>query len=413
MKTVILTQKNRLKLNKEEYRIVKLLAFHSAKLYNTGLYNVRQHFFLNNKYLPYEENYRLSKDNEHYKLLLTDIAQQILKLVDRNFKSFFGLLKSKTAKPPKYKKNPVMIIPVQGRSARIKNGFVYIGLSKTFKNRYKPKIKKLIFKLPKHIKTDRLREVRIIPVFNGMEFDIEYVYKKEIKPLSMDKNKYLSIDMGLNNLAACYSNDGTAFIIDGRYIKSVNHYYNKQTAYLKSIYSRQKIKYSKKLLKLKRKRDFKINNYFNLSIKHITDYCIKNNIGNIVIGDIKEIKRGINLGKRNNQNFVYIPYNRFKRKLESKCKQFGINCIFQKENYTSQASFIDMDIPEKGIKFSGKRIKRGLYKTKDGLKINADINGSANILVKYFKSNGLYKELKALYATRYGCVNRPVRLRAV
>jgi len=421
MKTIILTQKNRLKLSKEEHRIVKLLAYHSARLYNVGLYSVRQYYFNNAEYLPYAKNYHLCKTNEHYKLLLSDTAQQILRLVDRNFKSFFGLLKLKKQgkysdkiRPPKYKKdNELMTISIQGRSARIKEGYVYIGLSKAFKEKYQPKIKKLVFKLPKHIQVNKLQEVRIIPVFNGMEFDIEFVYKKEIELLSMDKSKYLSIDMGLDNLATCYSNSGATFIIDGRYLKSINHYYNKQVAYLKSIYDRQGIKYSKRLLRLKRKRDFRINNYFNLAIKYITDYCIQNNIGNIVIGDFQDIKREINLGKKNNQNFTYIPYGLFKQKLKSKCEQLGINYILQNESYTSKASFVDKDNPASNSTFNGKRVKRGLYQTKDGLKINADANGAANILVKYFKSNGLSRELNKLYFTRYGCVNHPVRLRLV
>jgi len=421
MKTIILTQKNRLKLSKEEHRIVKLLAYHSARLYNVGLYSVRQYYFNNAEYLPYAKNYHLCKTNEHYKLLLSDTAQQILRLVDRNFKSFFGLLKlrregkySDKVNLPKYKKdNELMTISIQGRSARVKNGYVYIGLSKTFKEKYQPKIKELVFKLPKHIQVDKLQEVRIIPIFNGMEFDIEFVYKKEVEPLSMDKNKYLSIDMGLDNLATCYSNSGATFIIDGRCLKSINHYYNKQVAYLKSIYDRQEIKYSKRLLRLKRKRDFRINNFFNFAVKYIADYCIQNNIGNIVVGDFQDIKKEINLGKKNNQNFVYIPYGLFKQKLKSKCKQLGINYILQDESYTSKASFIDKDNPAPNTDFSGKRIKRGLYKTKEGLKVNADVNGAANILAKYFKSNGMNRELENLYSTRYGCVNHPVRLRLV
>ncbi len=419
MKTIILTQKNRLKLTKEKHKIVKLLAYHSARLYNVGLYSVRQYYFLNGEYLPYVKNYHLCKTNEHYKLLLSDTAQQILRLVDRNFKSFFNLLKLKKQCKysdkiglPKYKKdNELMTISIQGRSARIKDGYVYIGLSKTFKEKYKPKINKLVFKLPKHIQVDKLQEVRIIPVFNGMEFDIEFVYKKQVEPLSMDKNRYLSIDMGLDNLSTCYSDSGAAFIIDGRYLKSVNRYYNKRVAYLKSIYDRQGIKYSKRLLRLKRKRDFRINNYFNLAVKYIADYCIQNKIGNIVIGDFRDIKQEINLGKKNNQNFTYIPYYKFKQKLKLKCEQLGISYILQDESYTSKASFIDMDTPANNTTFSGYRIKRGLYQTKDGLKVNADVNGAANILVKYLKSNGLSRELENLYSTRYGCVNHPVRLR--
>ena len=303
MKAILLTQKNRLKLKPKEFEVVKQLSYYSARLYNVGLYSVRQYYFNNNTYLPYAKNYHECKTNENYKLLLSDTSQQILRIVDRNFKSFFALLKlkakgkySEKVKSPHYKKqDELMNITIQGRSARIRDGYVIIGLSKAFKEKHNPSFKELKFKLPKNIKTDKLQEVRIIPVFGGLEFDIEFVYKKEIKPISVDKDKYLSIDMGLDNFATCFdSNDGSSFIIDGRYIKSLNRHYNKQKAYYQSILDRQNIKQSKRMIRLSRKRYNKINNYFNLAVKKITDYCIKHNIGNIVIGDFSDIKRNIN-----------------------------------------------------------------------------------------------------------------------
>jgi len=328
MKTMILTQKNRLKLSSKKLEIVKQLSYYSARLYNVGLYSVRQYYFNNNAYLPYAKNYHECKMNENYKLLLSDTSQQILRIVDRNFKSFFGLLKLKAqgkytekVRIPHYKKqDELMNLTIQGRSARIRKGYVIIGLSKAFREKHNPPFKELKFKLPKNITVDRLQEVRILPVMNGMEFDIEFVYKKEFEPVSVDKDKYLSIDMGLDNFATCFdSNDGSSFIIDGRYIKSINHHYNKQKAYYQSILDRQNIKVSKKMLNLSRKRYNKINNYFNLAVKHITDYAISKNIGSIVIGDFSDIKQNINIGKKNNQNFVSIPYGIFKRKLQSKC----------------------------------------------------------------------------------------------
>ena len=414
MKIMILTQKNRLKLSSKKLEIVKQLSYYSARLYNVGLYSVRQYYFNNNEYLNYAKNYHECKTNENYKLLLSDTSQQILRIVDRNFKSFFGLLKLKTqgkytekVRIPHYKKqDELMNITIQGRSARIRKGYVIIGLSKAFKVKHNPPFNELKFKLPKNITVDKLQEVRILPVFNGLEFDIEFVYKKEFEPISVDKNNYLSIDMGLDNFATCFnSNDGSSFIIDGRYIKSINRHYNKQKAYYQSILDRQNIKVSKKMLNLSHKRYNKINNYFNLAVKYITDYAISKNIGSIVIGDFSDIKQNINTGKKNNQNFVNIPYGIFKRKLQSKCEQLGINYHLQDESYTSKCSYLDNEPVKKHDTYKGKRVKRGLFRTSQGYLINADVNGSANILVKFLTSNSQQT------AKRYGCVNHPPRLK--
>ena len=414
MKTTILTQKNRLKLSSKKLEIIKQLSYYSARLYNVALYSVKQYYFNNNEYLPYVKNYHECKSNENYKLLLSDTSQQILRIVDRNFKSFFGLLKLKAQgkytekiRIPHYKKqDELMNITIQGRSARIRKGYVIIGLSKAFKEKHNPYIKELKFKVPKNIKVDKLQEVRILPILNGLEFDIEFVYKKEFEPISVDKNNYLSIDMGLDNFATCFnSNDGSSFIIDGRYIKSINRHYNKQKAYYQSILDRQNIKVSKRILNLSRKRYNKINNYFNLAVKHITDYAISKNIGSIVIGDFSDIKQNINIGKKNNQNFVNIPYGIFKRKLQSKCEQLGIDYHLQEESYTSKCSYLDNEPVKKHDTYKGKRIKRGLFRTSQGYLINADTNGSANILVKFLASNGQQ------IANRYGCVSHPPRLK--
>ena len=418
MKTIILTQKNRLKLSSKKLEIVKQLSYYSARLYNVGLYSVKQYYFNNNAYLNYAKNYHECKTNENYKLLLSDTSQQILRIVDRNFKSFFGLLKLKTqgkytekVRIPHYKRqDELMNITIQGRSARIRKGYVIIGLSKAFKAKHNPPFNELKFKLPKNITVDKLQEVRILPIFNGLEFDIEFVYKKEFEPISVDKNNYLSIDMGLDNFATCFnSNDGSSFIIDGRYIKSINRHYNKQKAYYQSILDRQSIKVSKKMLNLSRKRYNKINNYFNLAVKHITDYAISKNIGSIVIGDFSDIKRNINIGKKNNQNFVNIPYGIFKRKLQSKCEQLGIDYYLQEESYTSKCSYLDNEPIKKHDTYKGKRVKRGLFRTSQGYLINADVNGSANILVKFLASNS--QHLPKVVAKRYGCVNHPPRLK--
>jgi putative transposase len=415
----ILTQKNRVKVNKETYDILLKLSFYAMRLYNEGLYKVRQYFFSNNSYLNYSKNYHLCKESENYKMLLTDTGQQTLRLIERNFKSFFALLKmkqfgkySEKVRAPKYKREKYGIISIQGRSARIRNGYVLIGFSKLFKETFKPIIPHLKFKLPKNITTNILQEVRIIPLFDGKEFDIEFVYYKEVQPKqNLNKKTYLSIDCGLNNFVTAFNSiNGSSFIIDGRYIKSINQRYNKEKARLQSIKDLQHYVFTtKKIISLSRKREFRINDYLNRSIKYITDYCLKNSIGNIVIGNFEGIKNGINLGKKNNQNFVQIPYGKFKQKLNSKCEQLGIEYNYIEECYTSKCSFLDKEDVCKHENYLGSRIKRGLFKTSKNILVNADVNGSANILQKFLKSTNRLKELHFKRVVK-GFVNNPVRV---
>ncbi|MBN4077313.1 transposase [Sulfobacillus acidophilus] len=414
----ILTQKNRLKLKGESLKMLQLLAYHTARLYNVGLYEVRQHYFEHKKYLSYAKSYHICKTNENYALLLSDTAQQVLRLVDRNFKSFFGLLKAKKqgkydnkVKIPKYKnKEETWIIPVQGRSVRLKNGRAIIGLSKAFCEKYQPSIKKLEFPLPKNIQAKKLQEIRILPVARG--FEIEYVYQKEVQPKKLNEAKHLSIDLGLNNLASCFdSTSGSSFAIDGRYIKAINQRYNKETARLKSIKDQQKYRHStRRMTRLCEKRKWRINDYFNRSVKKITDYCVANDIGTLVMGDFKTIKQNSNMGKRNNQNFVQIPYDLLKRKLKGKCEQLGIGFSLNEESYTSKCSFLDKEAIQKHEKYQGRRIKRGLFRTNNRILVNADINGSANILQKYLTSKHRQEELFFERVCK-GFVNNPVRVK--
>lgn len=403
---MILTQKNHLVLPKDELDIVKKLCYHSARLYNMGLYNVRQHFFKTGKYLSYIENYHLCKTNENYDILHSDTSRPILKLIDRDMKSFFGSLKSKKngtndrkIKLPRYKnKECIMNFFIYGRSAKIKDGFVYIGITKYFREKYKIKLKKLKFKLPKNVKVSKVskfNEIRIVPLFGGKEFSIEFVYEKSAEIKNLNPKKHLTIDFGLNNFATCFnSTNGLSFIIDGRHIKAINQWYNKEKARLQSIYDHQKISgTTNEIVRISQKRFHQINHYFNVSVKYITDYCIKNDIGSIEVGKNDEMKQEINLGKVTNQNFVQIPVTKFLRKLKSKCEMYGIKYEEQNESHTSKCSFLDMESVEHHEKYIGKRVKRGLFRTKDRLYVNSDVNGAGNILRKFLKSKQRESEL--------------------
>lgn len=414
-----------------DLQVLYNLCYHSARLYNVGLYSVRQHYFNTKKYLPYNSNYKECINNENYRILLSDSSQQILRLVDRDMQSFFKLLVLKNSGKysekislPRYKKeNVVSTLPIQGKSCRIqKDGTVKLGLTQKFREKYNIDYKKLSITIPKNIRcVEHFNEMRIIPLFGGKEFDIEFIYDSKclnIQKVSETASGYLSIDTGVNNLMTCtLHSDGKpskSFIIDGRYLKNVNYYYNKKTSQLKSAYSTNKSiegMETSRFRRLSNGRNSRIHDYFNKSVKIITDICIENDIKTIVIGHNKYQKQEINTGKVNNQNNVYIPLFNLRSKLQSKCGLLGINYCPIEESYTSKASAVNLDfLPKYGDsnipEFSGVRTKRGLYRTKDNLIINADVNGSINILRKYLKESKL-NDLESDNVRAF--VNTPVR----
>ena len=389
-----------------DLNILAHLCYHSARLYNVGLYSVRQHYFDTNSYLSYYANYHACKTNENYTILLSDTSQQILRLVDRDMQSFFKLLVLKKAgkysasvRLPKYKKSESLsTYVVQGRSCRIqKDGKVAIGLTKKFREQYGIEDRRILFTIPKNIQNvSAFKEIRIIPQFDSKQFSIEFIYESNKQFRKAEGDGYMSIDLGVSNLASCtiFSNGGAQqFIVDGRRLKNINHYYNKKAAMLKSTYAKNKSISSsntKRMIRLMNGRSNRINDYFNRVAKILVDKCLDNGVTTLVIGYNKGQKQGINIGKINNQNMVMIPFYKLRQKLQYQCELHGISYCPQEESYTSKASCLDDDyIPVCGetvaTPFSGKRIHRGLYRASDGTVLNADINGSVNILKKYFK----------------------------
>lgn len=410
-----LTVKQQLKkLPKEDYLNLKELSYIAKNLYNVATYNIRQHYLKEKKYLSYNKNDLLCKNNENYKLLNSNMSQQILKEVDSNFKSFFGLLKlakkdqyNKKINIPKYLEKDSFTTLIIG-FVRLKENILIMPYSNTYRKAHK----RISIKIPKLLLDKEIKEIRIIPKFKARFFEIQYIYKVNEIQSKVDNKKALAIDIGLNNLVTCATNEGKAFIIDGRRLKSINQWYNKQNSKLQSIKDKQKIKsITKKQMIITNNRNNKVNDYVLKTCRYIINYCIDNEIGNLVIGYNPEIQDEINLGKRNNQNFVNIPIGKIREKLEYLCEFYGINFVEQEESYTSKASFFDNDeIPvydknnTKKYEFSGKRIKRGLYKSKNGILINADVNGALNILKK-----SSVVDLTVLYSS--GEVATPVRIR--
>ena len=412
-----LTLKQQVKhLSKKKFKNLKYLCHIAKNLKNQAIYNVRQHYFKNKKYLSYNENYKMLKDSENYKKLNSNMAQQILKEVDESFKSFFVLLKlAKTGqyngkiKLPNYLAKDGFTTLVIG-FVRLKDDILIVPYSNLFKKTHQ----EIKIKLPPVLKDKKIKEIRIIPKQHFRYFEIQYIYEVEEVQRELNKNNALGIDLGIDNLCTCVTNAGVSFIIDGRKLKSINQYYNKINAKLQSIKDKQKT--SRTTLRQKRitrKRNNRINDYLSKSARIIVNYCLNNDIGRIVLGYNENFQRNSNIGSINNQNFVNIPYGKLRDKLIYLCKLYGIEFKLQEESYTSKASFFDGDeIPiydkenQKECIFSGKRIKRGLYQTSKGYQLNADCNGALNIL-----SKSKVVDLSILY--NRGELNTPKRIRVV
>ena len=412
-----LTIKQQVKhLSKEDYKSIKHLCHIAKNLTNQAIYNVRQYYFNEGEYLNYEKNYALLKSSENYKTLNSNMAQQILKEVDGSFKSFFGLLK--LAKKGKYAFKDCKLpnyLPKDGYTTLV-IGFVRLNGNKLilpFSNTYKKTHKSVEITIPPILLHKKVKEIRIIPKANARFFEIQYIYEAESIQRNLNPNNALAHDLGINNLATAVSSNGNSFIIDGKRLKSINHWYNKTNAKLQSIKDKQR--YGKKPTNrqkaITRDRNNKVNDYMNKVARKVIDYCISNDIGTLVVGYNETFQRDTNMGKVNNQIFVNIPYGQLRSKLEYLCELNDIVFVKQEESYTSKASFWDRDaIPiynndnPKTYIFSGKRIHRGMYQCANGKCLNADINGALNILRK---SNVV--SLEGLY-TR-GEVDTPIRIR--
>jgi len=419
------TIKQRLKhLTKDEYLILKELTHEAKNIVNEAIYLKRQHFFNTGLYLDDKMTRKQMEDNPSYRILNSNMSQQIIKKVDLMFKSFFGLLKAKKSGKvssdrkihmPRYlDKNGYYTLIIQ-EVPKFENNKYYVPYTWKFSKTHK----RIAIKLPLTLvnKKDMIKEIRIVPRYNAKFFEVHYVYNiEETQPqINFDLSKVLAIDLGINNFATCVTTEGKSFIIDGKKMKSYNQWYNKRNAILSGIKDKQKFgnDLTKQQICLTLKRNNRILDYISKASKYIINYCISNKIGTIILGYREDFQDKFNIGVKNNQIFGYTPFGQFKFKLEYLCDEVGISLIIQEESYTSKASFLDNDdipIYDKNnlleYSFSGRRIKRGLYKSAKGILINADVNAAFNILRK---SKIVPNEIVRLYSS--GALSTPVRIR--
>lgn len=359
----------------------------SNNLYNQALYIFRQALKNEDKWIRFFDMDKIMKSMPNlegeinYRALRSQVSQQILRVLDSNITSYYKSIKDFKKYPDKYKAIPqlpsfrkrgsLFNLIYTNQSARIRNGKILLS-------------KDLNINIPQWDKyKDRIcnfKQIRIIPLKNS--FKIEIIYTHEIKSLNLDNSKYASIDLGIDNLATMITENNT-IVYSGKFLKSYNRYFNKKLARLQSIKDKQGIKgCTKRIEALYEKRNRYIEDVFHKYSRIIVDYLIRNRIGNLVVGYNSGWKQSVDMGKKNNQKFMQIPFARLTSYLKYKCEIAGIRYIETKESYTSKCDSLALEEIKKHNSYLGKRVKRGLFQSSTGVLINADVNGSMNILRK-------------------------------
>ena len=394
--------KTKLYLKENEKKFLLYLMHEAKNLYNQALYNVRQHYFETGLFLDYLDNYKLlSQDSVHYRTLSTSLAQTVIRKVDEAMKAFIGSVKSKKSKKVKlpryldkdgfyplidrmvYKpKISEYSLPRGNFIKRLSKDFETISNTLTKENLSLSEIESLTLKIdtPKCITNKRIKEITIKEKYDGKYIEVIHVYEDD-KTIKNDylKKESMGIDFGYNNLAMCALSSGKHLLVDGLRLKSMNQRYWKKISRLASLREKQKI-LTKRMISLMEKRNNQMTYGINKAAKLIIDHAKKENVKEIFIG-YNEGFKDIKSNKQNHQWFKAIPIARLRDRIIALAEENQIDYQVINEAYTSKASFIDRD-EFKGKEFSGQRIKRGLYRSKKGILINADLNASLNIIRK-------------------------------
>lgn len=377
--------------------VLEFVCSEANKLTNQGIYYARQWYFKTGNYVSkFDLNYQC-RPSRHFAALAAQAAQQVLSSVYESFKSYRELLKlwrtgelSDKPKLPDYRtKGGLAVVSYPKQAIKLIDGQVRLPLGNQVKAWFN--LDCFMVPMPSNLKFEDIKEVRILPR-NGC-FYAEFVYRLPPIKVEVDFSKALGIDSGLNNWLTCISNVGTSFIVDGLHLKSVNRWYNKQISTLKE--GQPQGFWSKRLADITETRNRQMRDAINKAARMVIDHCLEHGIGTIVFGWNKGQRQAANLGNKTNQKFVQIPTARLKDRIAQLCEQYGLQFVETEESYTSKASFADGDeLPVFGAKpegwqASGKRTKRGLYRTAMNWYINADCNGAANILRKVATMLGL------------------------
>lgn len=375
-------EKHNIKPTHPYYSMLDEFCFKSKNLYNFANYQIRQKFCETGEFINYSTMDKLLKQKDmefDYRNMPTaQSAQQCLRLLEKNWKSFFASVKDYKKNPSKYTGRPKLpkYLDKNGRNILILTNM-------------NCKVRDSVIVFPKvfngftlKTKVNSLQQIRILP--RNKHIIVEVVYNYESKDSLEDNRRYLGADIGLDNLATIVNNVGySPIIINGKGLKSTNKYYNKQISHYREVAKRMnKLDYTERMNKLTIKRNNKIDDFMHKASKFIVDYALGINCNTIIIGNNKDWKRGSKMSKNVNQSFVGIPHQRFIEKIKYKCENVGLNLIITEESYTSGTSFLDGELPCKDNYDKTRRKYRGLFISNEGIKINADVNGAYQIIKK-------------------------------
>lgn len=386
-----LVERHLIRKGDSRFAVIDRAAFASKNLYNQANYQVRQSFIHEGTYLPYAAIFHRLKQHDAYRALPRKVSNAILIQLHKNWLSFFEAMQAYRDDPTPFTGRPKL----PGYKDKEKGRFLLIYDKQGLGKRAFKKTGKLVPSgLPIAIATkitawEKIAQVRIVPCLDG--YMVEVVYEQKEQQAAGDQSLIAALDLGVNVLAALTSNKAgfAPRLVSGKPLKSLNQLYNKQRAHHQQRLSHENRFTSHLLDRVTTKRNRCVDSYLHTASRRIIDLLVSEGIGMLVIGKNPLWKQEVNMGKRNNQQFVHIPHTRFIDQLTYKAKLVGIQVIIQEESYTSKASFLDDDPipmyqanrPEKPV-FSGTRIARSWYRANDGKIIHADINGSYNILRK-------------------------------
>ena len=370
--------------NHPKYKVIDQQCHYSKDLYNEANYILRQEFIENGNYISYREMNKEFKTHENYKLCFSQPANCVMRLLDKNWKSFFVAIKDWSKNPHKYLGKPKLpkYLNKDGRLQwMIPNNQLYYNYEKStiyirnsLVNDYDWKCRCL----------GRPIQVRFVP--RGSCYVMEIIYEIEVPAAKEFNNRIASVDLGVDNLVTMTNNIGKQpIIINGKGIKSANQYYNKQRAKEQSaLRKRNNAYWSKKLDNLTFKRYRRVKNYMHNTSAYVIRWCVENDVDTLVVGINRGWKRELSMSKYSSQKFVFIPYDMLIQQLQYKCQNVGINYIETEESYTSGTSFLDNEEPIKDNYDKSRRVERGLFKSNSGRFINSDVNGSLQIMKKVF-----------------------------
>jgi putative transposase len=375
---MILCQSHNVKRNSSNYKKIDHLLFLSKNLFNASIFAIRQEYLASKKILS---GFDLAKkfaeeNNPDYRALPAKVSQQICIQVGTAYKTFFAALKSYKVTPSKFKAPPK--IPAYKDKAKGRNILVYTNQAIRCNKKNILTLSGTDIVLPTKLAKKDIKQARVVKTSTGIKIEILYIKPEKTHVLN---DSVAAIDLGVANLATLtYSSGKQPLVVPGGPVKSINQFYNKKLAEFKSELKGPKT--SKKIVKLTDKRNNKISDYMHKASAFITNQLVSKNVSTLVVGYNKNWKQEVNIGDKNNQNFVQIPHRKFVDQLIYKCTLEGIKVQENNEAYTSKCSFLDLEEIKKQKTYLGKRAKRGMFISASKRKINADVNGSYNILRK-------------------------------